>query len=131
MIKREFTFRGKTLEELNAMSNEEFAKLLTSRARRSILRGVNKPLDKKINEAIKNKQRDKIIRTHSRSAIVTPKMIGWKIGIHSGNQFQVVEIQKEMLGHRLGELALTRKKLKHGKAGIGATRSSTAITARG
>jgi len=32
-----------------------------------------------------------------------------------------------MLGHYLGEFAMTRKKLKHGKAGIGATRSSTAI----
>jgi small subunit ribosomal protein S19 len=36
-----------------------------------------------------------------------------------------------MLGHYLGEFALTRKKLSHGKAGIGATKSSTAITARG
>jgi len=36
-----------------------------------------------------------------------------------------------MLGHVLGEFALTRKRLQHGKAGIGATKSSTAVQARG
>ena len=131
MARKEFAYRGKSLEELRGMSNEEFAKLLTSRARRSILHGANKAIDKKIGEAVKNKQADKVIRTHSRNAVVTPRMLGLKLGIHSGNQFLAVEIMQEMLGHRLGEMALTRKKILHGKAGIGATRSSTAITARG
>ena len=44
---------------------------------------------------------------------------------------QIIEVKERMLGHLLGEFALTRKKLSHGKAGIGATKSSTAITARG
>lgn len=131
MAKKEFTYKGKNLSELKKMNTKEFAELLPSSARRSILRGLNKDLHQKINKAIKNNQKNEILRTHKRSAIVTPQMIGFKIGIHSGNQFKVVEITKEMLGHRLGELAMTRKKLKHGKAGIGATKSSTAITARG
>jgi small subunit ribosomal protein S19 len=58
-------------------------------------------------------------------------MLGVKLGVHSGNQFQQMEITLDMLGHKLGELALTRKRLRHGKAGVGATKSSTAITARG
>ncbi|MCX6801798.1 MAG: ribosomal protein S19 family protein [Candidatus Diapherotrites archaeon] len=131
MAKTSTTYRGKTIEELKKMGTEEFAKLLTSRARRSLLHGVNKPLDKKIDEAVRLKQPNKIIRTHDRDAIVTPKMLGVKLGVHSGNQFQQVEITLDMLGHKLGELALTRKRLKHGKAGVGATKSSTAITARG
>jgi small subunit ribosomal protein S19 len=57
-------------------------------------------------------------------------MIGIPIGIYKGNGFEVVEIKPEMLGHFLGELAMTRRKVSHGKAGIGATRSSTAISAR-
>jgi small subunit ribosomal protein S19 len=131
MAKTSTTYRGKTIEELKKMGNEEFAKLLTSRARRTLLHGVNKPLDKKIDEAVRLKQPNKIIRTHDRDAIVTPKMLGVKLGVHSGNQFQQVEITLDMLGHKLGELALTRKRLRHGKAGVGATKSSTAITARG
>jgi len=131
MAKREFSYKGKTLEELKSMSNADFAKLLPSRQKRSLLHGVNREVDKKVEEALKAKDPGKIIRTHRRDSIITPKMIGLKFGIHSGKEFQVVEIQKEMLGHRLGEFVLTRKKLKHGKAGIGATKSSTAITARG
>ncbi|MEM0359790.1 MAG: 30S ribosomal protein S19 [Candidatus Diapherotrites archaeon] len=131
MVKASFTYKGKTLEELKKMSIEEFASLVPSRARRSLLRGTNKLIHKKIDEAIKLKQTQKVIRTHDREAVVTPKMLGFKIGIHSGKEFQQVEIVPEMLGHKLGELALTRKRLKHGKAGVGATKSSTAITARG
>ena len=131
MAKKEFSYRGKSFPELKAMGIEDFAKLVPSNARRSLLRGANKLVHKKVAEAEKLGQKDKVIRTHARNAVVTPMLVGWKLGVHSGNQFQLVEIVQEMLGHRLGELALTRKKLKHGKAGIGATRSSTAITARG
>ena len=130
MARKEFSYKGKSLAELKGLSNSDFAGLLPSREKRSLLRGVNREVDKKVEEALKN-GKDRIIRTHRRDSIITPKMIGLKFGIHSGKEFQVIEVQKEMLGHRLGEFALTRKKLKHGKAGIGATKSSTAITARG
>ena len=73
----------------------------------------------------------KALRTHDRNSVIIPQMVGSKIGIHNGNSFQVVDIQPEMLGHVLGEYALTRKRIMHGKAGIGATKSSTAINARG
>ena len=58
-------------------------------------------------------------------------MVGARFAIHKGKEYENVEITLKMLGHYLGEFALTRKKLQHGKAGIGATKSSTAVTARG
>src|SRR3989344_1200075 len=121
-----FLFRGKTLEELEALPVEEFAQLCRSRHRRSLKRGFDRALLKRIGEAIAQKQagkEPKPIRTHRRSAVVIPKMVGLKFAVHRGNSFDVVDILPQTLGHYLGELSLTRKKLMHGKAGIGATRS--------
>jgi small subunit ribosomal protein S19 len=134
MAKKEFTFKGKNLEQLMQLSREDFALLLNSRGKRSLKRYLNKPLEKRIDKAIELKKQGKIpkpIRTHSRDTIVIPKMIGLQFAIHKGKEFEIREIIPEMLGHFFGELALTRKRLTHGKAGIGATKSSTAITARG
>jgi small subunit ribosomal protein S19 len=128
-----FKFKGKTIEELKKMSLNEFSELVNSRARRSLKRNQNKALEKKIDKALQLKEKGKEpkpIRTHLRDTIITPKMLGLKFAIYNGKEFQVREIIPEMLGHYFGELVLTRKKLVHGKAGIGATKSSTAITAR-
>ena len=125
---------GKSLEELQAMSIEEFALVAGARARRSLRRGVDKKLLKKVEKALAEKAKGKEpkpIRTQLRSAIIIPRMIGVRIAVHRGNTFEIVEISPKMLGHCLGEMAMTRKRLSHGKAGIGATKSSTAITARG
>ena len=73
------------------------------------------------NKKIGNKKQ---VKTHDRSLVIVPAMIGMQIGIHKGNGFERVEIIPEMLGHRLGEFAPTRGLVKHGAAGIGATRSS-------
>ncbi len=136
MARKDFTFRGKTLEELSLMSIEEFAKLCTSRARRTIRKNgleLKKLLKKvkKAQETIKAGKFAKPVKTHNRDNIVVPEMLGVTIGVYNGKEFVNVEIKEKMLGHYLGEYVLTRKKLTHGKAGIGATRSSTAITARG
>jgi len=133
MVKKEFTFRGKTMQELQQMTVQQFAQLCNSRSKRSLLRGFDKHLLKKIEKAraeVRAGKKQKIIRTHLRDAVVIPQMVGLLFGVHKGNTFEVFEIKPEMLGHYLGEMALTRKKLVHGKAGIGATRSSTAISAR-
>jgi len=133
MAKKEFTYRGKTLEELQKMSNEEFSKLLNSRQKRRMKRGINKTLEKRVEKAIeaaKHEKKFKPIKTHLRDAIILPKMVGLSFAIYNGKEFVVRDIMPEMIGHYMGELALTRKKLSHGKAGIGATKSSTAITAR-
>ena len=136
MAKKDFTFRGKQIEELEKMSIEEFSKLCTSRARRTIKRTnaeMKKLLKnvKKASDALKAGKFPKPVRTHNRDMIVVPEMLGVTMAVHNGKEFISVEIREKMLGHFLGEYVLTRKKLTHGKAGIGATRSSTAITARG
>ena len=57
-------------------------------------------------------------------------MIGTTIGIYNGKEFNEVLIQEEMLGLFLGELAPTRKRLSHGSAGVGATKSSTSSASK-
>lgn len=121
---RKFTFRGKTLEELEKMSLKDFAKLLNSRQRRSLTRGLTvqqKKLLKKIRAA---KGKDVIIRTQVRDMIIIPEMIGVKMGIHNGKEYMTVTIDESKLGRYLGEFAMTRGKVKHSAPGLGATRSS-------
>lgn len=130
---RKFSFRGKSLEELQQLSIQEFASLCRSRQRRSLLRGFDRALMKRIEEAIQMTQggkEPKPVRTHHRSTVIIPKMVGLKFAVHRGNTFDVIEVLPQSLGHYLGELVLTRKKIMHGRAGIGATRSSTAIAQR-
>ncbi len=122
--KGEFTFRGKSIDDLKKLNLDEFAVLVPSRQRRTIQRGFSDE-HKKLMHKVKIK--DPNIRTHLRDMIVLPEMIGMKINIHNGKEFSPVEIMPEMLGHYLGEFVLTRKKVSHGAAGIGATRSSKFI----
>lgn len=117
-----FTFRNRSLEELQNMSIEEFSLLLKSRQRRSLKRGLTET-QKKLLEKIK-KNPKKFHRTRCREMIILPQMIGVKIGVHNGKEYVPLEIKPEMLGHRLGEFALTRKGVKHSAPGFGATRSS-------
>jgi small subunit ribosomal protein S19 len=51
-------------------------------------------------------------------------MVGMTINVHNGKEFVPVKISIEMIGHRLGEFAITNKKVVHGKPGVGASRSS-------
>ena len=135
MAIEEFKFRGKTLEELKTLSVKEFAALCNSRSRRSLMRiGTDEKLMKKINKMIAVPQKEgakpKPIRTHLRDTIIIPKMVGLTFGVYNGKEFYNVYITEEMLGTYLGEYALTRKRVSHGKAGIGATKSSTAVASR-
>ncbi len=122
--KGEFTYRGKSLDDLRKLSLEEFALLVPSRQRRTIQRGLSEEHKKLLHKV---KINDPNIRTHLRDMIVLPEMIGMKINIHSGKEFAPVDIMPEMVGHYFGEFVLTRKKVTHGAAGIGATRSSKFI----
>ncbi|MBI4045085.1 MAG: ribosomal protein S19 family protein [Candidatus Diapherotrites archaeon] len=134
MAKKDFSFRGKAMPELVSMGIEEFGVIAGTRIKRRIKRGVDKKFLKKIESAYTEKtggKNPKTLRTHLRDFPVVPKMVGLRIDVHNGNSFVVVDVKEKMLGHYLGEFALTRKRLRHGKAGIGATKSSTAITARG
>jgi len=128
MVTKKFYYKGKSLEELQKMELKDFVKLLPARQRRSLIRGLTdqqKILLKKIKQA---KQTKKEVKTHVRDMIVLPEMIGAKILVHAGREWVPVVITEEMLGHYLGEFTLTRKKVTHSAPGIGATRSSSALS---
>lgn len=128
MAKKEFTYRGKNLDELQTLSLSEFAELLPARQRRTIRRGLTEEQKRFVKKL--DKKTDKPIKTHCRDMIVLPSMVGKTIRIHKGNGFVAVIVQPEMIGHFLGEFALTRKKVEHQAPGIGATRSSSSISVR-
>jgi small subunit ribosomal protein S19 len=121
--KREFTLRGKTLPELQAMSLEELSKVVTARARRSIRRGFNSETSLFF-ERMRSTDAAKVVRTHCRDALVLPEHVGRRVAIHNGKEFKEIEVRPEMIGHFFGEFSLTRRFEKHSGPGVGATRSS-------
>ncbi|MEM4559987.1 MAG: 30S ribosomal protein S19 [Candidatus Caldarchaeum sp.] len=129
---REFTYRGYTVEQLTSMSMDAVIKLLPSRARRSLYKRGLTPAQSKLlvkvrkaRKLLESGQRlEKPIKTHCRDMVVIPEMVGLTIHVHNGQEFQPVEIVPEMIGHRLGEYVITNKRVVHGRAGVGATRSS-------
>ncbi|MBI1935156.1 30S ribosomal protein S19 [Candidatus Woesearchaeota archaeon] len=127
MAKKEFTFKGKTAEELKSMSLNELAQLLTARQRRSLKRGFTEQQKILLGKIRGN---EKNIETHCRDMIILPEMIGSSIKVHQGKEFVLLAIGPEMVGHYLGEFALTRKKVAHSAPGIGATRSSASLSVK-
>ena len=123
---KEFRYRGKTLEELNAMSTEALLELLPSRARRSLNRGVSDEKRKLLEDAraMKDGKRQGEIKTHARDMVILPTMVGLTIAVHNGREFVPLEVKAEMIGRYLGEYVITNKKVVHGTPGIGASRSS-------
>lgn len=55
-----------------------------------------------------------VIKTWSRSSTITPEMVGFTIGVHNGRMHVPVFIIEDMVGHKLGEFAPTRKFIRHG-----------------
>lgn len=76
---------------------------------RSVKKGpfVQESLLNKINDMNKNGEK-KVIKTWSRSSTIFPQMIGHTIAVHDGKKHVPVYISEDMVGHKLGEFALTR-----------------------
>ena len=127
--KLRYHYRGYMLDDLKKMNMDQLLQLLPARARRSLRRGLP-PRQKKVIERLrrayraKKRGKDLVVRTHVRDLVIFPEFVGLKVGIYNGQNFDLVEIRPEMIGHYLGEFALTRKRVQHGSPGIGATRSS-------
>lgn len=121
--RREFTYRGKTLEELKKMNVREFAEFLPSRSRRSVLRQFQ-VIENFVNRAKTKFSGKKTVRTHQRDLVVVPDLVGMKLQIYNGKTFVPVIITEEMLGCKLGEFSGTRGRIKHGSAGVGATKGT-------
>lgn len=55
-----------------------------------------------------------IIKTWSRDCTITPEMVNFAFGVHNGKQHLTVNVIENMVGHKLGEFAPTRKFVRHG-----------------
>lgn len=123
---KEFKYRGYTTEQLQGMSIESFLALLPSRQRRSLNRGISEEKRALLEEVrhAKASKKEVMIKTHARDMIILPSMLGLKVHVYNGKEFTPVEIKPEMIGHYLGEFAISNKKVVHGTPGIGASRSS-------
>jgi small subunit ribosomal protein S19 len=130
MTKKEFKYRGYTLEQLKSMPMDELVKILPSRARRKIKRGFDERqkkllLDvKKAQKTLSEGAAAKPMKTHCRDIPILPDMVGLMLMVYNGKEFIPVEVKSEMIGQYLSEFSLTRKPVKHSAPGVGATRSS-------
>lgn len=124
----EFKFYGKNVEELKNLSLKEFMEIIPARQRRSLNRGLSEE-KKKFLERLK-KVSNKPVKTHLRDMIIIPQMIGKRLAVYNGKSFVEVTINEEMLGRYLGEFIMTRQKVQHSAPGVGATKSSAAVSVR-
>lgn len=132
---KNYQFRGKTLDDLRNMELEQFVELLNTKRRRYVkrefgikhIRLIHKL--KAAREAVKGPgERPAVVKTHIRSMIILPEFVDNVIGIYNGKEFIEVQIKPEMIGHVLADFANAKKIVKHSKAGVGATRSSSATS---
>ena len=76
---------------------------------RSLKKGpfIDLHLQKKVEKAIAGNDK-RPIKTWSRRSMVSPEMVGLNIAVHNGRQHIPIFIQEDMVGHKLGEFAITR-----------------------
>ncbi|MBR6073450.1 MAG: 30S ribosomal protein S19 [Bacilli bacterium] len=83
---------------------------------RSLKKGpfIDESLMKKI-QKLNAENKKEVVKTYSRRSTIFPDFVGHTIAIHNGKDFIPVYISEEMVGHKLGEFALTRKNGGHGE----------------
>ncbi len=81
---------------------------------RSLKKGpaVNERLLQKVSKLKPNDRT--VIKTWARDAVIVPEMVGFTFGVHNGKLHIPVVVVEDMIGHKLGEFALTRKFVRHG-----------------
>jgi len=121
--KKEFSYQGLNLEALQKLAMDELLPMLPSRVRRTLKRGLTVRQEKLMRDIEKANPGDQI-RTHCRDMVILPSFVGHAVNVHNGKEFKRVDIQPQMIGHYLGEFALTRQKVTHTGPGVGATKSS-------
>eukprot|EP00349_Pseudokeronopsis_sp_Brazil_P001490 CAMPEP_0202960746 /NCGR_PEP_ID=MMETSP1396-20130829/4893_1 /ASSEMBLY_ACC=CAM_ASM_000872 /TAXON_ID= /ORGANISM="Pseudokeronopsis sp., Strain Brazil" /LENGTH=155 /DNA_ID=CAMNT_0049680161 /DNA_START=29 /DNA_END=496 /DNA_ORIENTATION=- len=123
-------YRGIELKNLLEYNMPQLVKLFRSRQQRRFSRGVHQRYDRLLKKLRKAKkecpygEKPKGVKTHLRNCIILPEMVGAVVEVYSGRYWNAVEIKADMIGHYLGEFSLTYKPVRHGKVGVGATRSS-------
>lgn len=124
---KELTWKGKLEDDAAKLDMTEFMKLIPSRQRRSLKRGLT---DAQKSLMLRIEAGENNVKTHCRDMIIVPIMVGKTLRIYNGKEYLPITIIASMLGHYLGEFSPTRKGVAHSAAGIGATRSSKAVSAR-
>ena len=83
---------------------------------RSVKKGpfVDEHLMKKV-EKVNSSEKKEVIKTWSRRSTIYPEFIGLTFAVHNGKDFIPVYVTEDMVGHKLGEFALTRKFGGHGE----------------
>ena len=124
--KKEFLYRGNTMDELLAMSFVEVLELMPSRSRRTYLRGLNYE-QQLLFDNLKAAEPGEVVSTHRRDLPIIPQFVGKTVSVYNGKEFKDVEIKPEMIGCFIGEFIMTRKAPQHSGPGVGATRSSKSV----
>src|SRR5512137_2727931 len=88
--KKEFTYRGHTMEELLKMPFAEIIELLPARARRTYIRGLNPEQESFVRRL---RGSDGPVRTHRREIPILPEFVGKTVNVHNGKEFSTVEIK--------------------------------------
>ncbi len=123
-------YRGLEIEKLLELKMDQLVKLMKSKQRRRFAHGISSKYDrfiKKLKKAVKETpygEKPKPVKTHLRNCIVVPEMVGGIAEVYGGKYWNAVELRADMIGHYLGEFSMTYKPIRHGKVGVGATRSS-------
>jgi small subunit ribosomal protein S19 len=104
MVQKEFTYKGKSVEELKRMSLGEFSMIAKSDARRKIRRltDADRKFMAKVEKSIKP------VKTQNRDMVILPVFVGKTLMIHDGRGYQPLLVTPEMIGHWVGEYAMTR-----------------------
>jgi len=76
---------------------------------------IEERLEGRIAELNRSRQK-KVLKTWSRRSTIIPEFVGHTLAVHNGKKFIPVYITENMVGHRLGEFALTRTFKAHGQA---------------
>lgn len=122
--KKEFTYRGYDVETLTNMpmfpedgAEEYLIRLLPSRVRRSIARGLSEQ-NLKFRERV-SRSKSNTIRTHRRDMPILPEFVGKTLAVHNGQHFVEIDVKPEMIGHYLAEFSITYHPVQHGRGGKG------------
>src|SRR5438094_8139770 len=115
---RQFTYRGHSVDELKQMSMDEFIKLLPSRQRRSLLKGLTNE-QRILMEHVRQTRKENAgkpvpVKSHDRDMIVIPEMLGLTLQLHSGKEYVAIDIKLKTIVHSVGEFALPNQKVVHG-----------------
>ena len=123
-------YRGIELDKLLEMNQDAVIKLMKSRAQRRFKHGIHGKYDrliKKLRVAKKMSipgEKPIGVKTHLRNCVIVPEMCGSVVDVYGGKYWNPVEVKAEMVGTYLAEYSMTYKPIRHGKVGVGATRSS-------